>query len=102
MAYLIDNHSAIINKIGSYESLKGLATFKAFPYVYYLLCITICQVLSPAILLYNILCHLEQSERSLTRLDKDSSGYSPLNDEQSICQAQPDLLQIFLMLITNL
>jgi len=39
MAYPADNHNALLfNKIGSYESLKGLATFKAFPYsciIYY-------------------------------------------------------------------
>ena len=35
MAYLTDNHNAYNNiQIGSYESLKGLATFKAFPYIY--------------------------------------------------------------------
>ena len=70
MAYLIDNHSANINKIGSYESLKGLATFKAFPYVYYLLCITICQVLSPV---------------SISTILWNSSGTSyPLDDALSV------------------
>ena len=35
MAYPADNHNALLfNKIWSYESLKGLATFKAFPYIY--------------------------------------------------------------------